>query len=273
MPTYRKVPARILTVDYVGVTTEESTRYRKAADLELHKLEQRVLRGKLDQGFSTTTIEPNVVCECVVMFQLKQAVVYIGRDKTERLIEKECYCCSPGLVAGVIMDLEADFVNDEPEYTEDADYYADVMICQAGSNELPKSITLEEETSYGGQKGRSQRMLQASGHGGEYMVKVPYAYRHQHQIGDSVWVLVMPLYNFINYPGEYMDCINNRQIATSMIENPWPTISPAYINSTGISCQITMDKQLWDPEIEPYTGDLKYYPFRILPIKIDSCLT
>jgi len=284
MATYRKVPARILCVDYVGVSRAAETRYRRRADQELGKLEEQVLRGDLDQGTREVQVEPNVLIECVVMFALKKATVYIGRDKNVKMKEDPCYCCSPCLVAGLIISIDClDPESLEPEeelgYKEDGHYIADIMICQAGDSSMPVKITVMEERSVGGASVYSERTLMNRSFGAPMMIDVPFSDHHWHEVGSSVMVLVQPLFNFADYPGEYSPCINRRMVADGSIIEPYPTITTRYINSTGFSCQINSDEQVWNEDMngddippDPPADD-KYYPFRILPIKVESCLS
>jgi len=277
--TYRKVPAKILTVDYVGIATAESENYRKRAEAELSKIEGQVLRGNLDQGHRSFNIADNVRVECTVCFNLKQAVVVIGADINSKLKKEECYCCSPCLVAGRIIETKTrapggddDYDEGVSIYEEDQDYFAKILVCQAPDATTPKSITLHEERSAGGVSIMKERKLQSMTYGAEEMYDVVYSDYQNHQVGDSVMVLVQPLYGFTPYPGEYLPCINQRKVADGVFELPQPTITVDYIESTGFSCQIVKDKAVWGLTGEEPEELNKLYPFRILPIKIESCL-
>jgi len=280
MVTYRKVPARIIIVDHVGIPNHDEMRFRRRADQELTKLEQMVERGDLDQGYRQVEVEPGVTIDCAVVYTIREATVTVGKKGGERLMEDPCYCCSPGFAAGIVMatyheDLDED---DLPIFEKDEHFFADIVLCQAPSNDMPVKISLEEEVSIGGSVQRRTRVLYSKQHGAEQLTKVPFA-NHQTQLeGDSVLVLITPIWDFKTYPGVYMSCINKRQVAQEVFLHPWPTISTAYINSSGVSCKIVEDFQMWDEDYEyeepPVPDpDWKYYPFRILPIKIDSCLT
>ena len=120
MATYRKVPARIMVVDYVGISAETESSYRRRADQELMKLEEVVLRGNLDQQQAKKTLANNVVVECNVCYNLKKAIVYVGRETNNEVTEKPCYCCSPGLVAGLIIEVKAEeFIDEIPQYKKE----------------------------------------------------------------------------------------------------------------------------------------------------------
>jgi len=276
MATYRPVPAKILTVDYVGVTTAASEAYLKRAEQELSKLEGQVLRGNLDQGARKFNLGDNVVVECTVCFNLKEAVVIIGQDIVSRITEDSCYCCSPCLVAGMIIATKntREYPDEgEPLYEKDEDYYAEVHVCQAPDTTSPKSIVLHEERKSEGISVMRSRVLQNQSYGAEIMYDVVYSDYQNHQPGDTVLVLVQPLYAFIPAPfGVYSPCVNKRQIANEAFEFPKPTCTTDFINSSGMSCQIAIDRDVWldDPDTE--YDELRRYPFRILPIRIESCL-
>jgi len=276
MAVYRPVPAKILTVDYLGISTPRSETYIKRAEQELSKLEGQVLRGSLDQGHRTFNLGDNVVVECSVCFNLKQAVVVIGRGIETRLSEDECYCCSPCLVAGKIMSTKRADEEDVflPMYEEEADYYAEILVCQAPSQDLPKKVTVYEERAAGGASVLQSRVLQNMTYDTATMFDVIYSDYQNHQVGDSVLVLVQPLYNFTPYAGEFLPCINQRKVADESVFLPEVSVTADYLESTGFSCQIAMDKALWGiPEEDPeLVTPNKLYPFRVLPIKIESCL-
>jgi len=276
MATYRPVPAKIMTIDYVGISTAASEVYRKRAEQELSKLEGQVLRGKLDRGDRLFNLGDNVKVECTVCFNLKQATVVIGADAEQSIEEKPCYCCSPCLVAGRISKLSTmDQETLLPVFEEEQDYFADIIVCQAADSTAPKSIVLYEERRSGGAAIMSKRVLQSRTFEAVEMFDVAFADFQNHQVGDSVLVLVQPLYGFTPYAGEYLACVNRGQVVNESVENDLITISLDYPESTGYSCQIVSDSQVWDmeeedlPDIAP---DPKYFPFRILPIKIESCL-
>lgn len=281
MVTYRKVPAKIICIDYIGVPTAKSQQYRKLAEAELAKLEGQVSRGDLRQGTRQMYISDNVVVEATVMYELREAVVIIGGDIKQRIEELPCYCCSPCLVAGMVVDITAEWDDENQKYLfeEDADYYGTVRICQAASTNMPTQVTLYEERAAAGNKIYDERVIQGRAFGVDVFNDVVFSDYERHQPGSSVLVLVQPLYGFTAYPGVYSPCINRRRVANEAIDNPWPTISTAYVNSSGFSCQIAQDYQLWDETLngtddEPVPpADVKYFPFRVLPITIDSCLT
>jgi len=285
MATYRKVPARILTVDYVGISSAQSELYRRRAGQELEKLEGQVLRGGLDQGVRHVNLGGNVRVEAVVCFNLKQATVIIGGDVTTKLKEKPCYCCSPCLVAGVVaktyrVDPEDPLI---PLYEQETDYFADIDVCQSGNEEMPKRVTVHEERGASGRTFMRERVLQSATFDAPRILGAAYSDFTRHEVGAIVLVLVQPLYGFTyfleddpetpRYPGEFMAAINQGKIAREEIENPLPFISVKYPASSGYTCQIDTDWRVWkdDPETPEVEGDPKYQPYRVLPIRIESC--
>jgi hypothetical protein len=274
---YRPVPAQIVTMDYVGVTTAESEKYRKLGELELDKLEGQVLRGDLSQGVRRAVIGDNVIAKCTVCFNIKQVEIFIGEGVRERTEESSCYCCSPGLVAGMIVTLKAplDESLTPPQYvySEEKDYHADVLVCQAPNNTMPRRMTVIRERVVGSRADRETRTVMNQTYGGHIVYDVPFADHSTHyREGQTVLLLVQPYFDPRPYPGTYVPCINNRLPVSGATSNPWPEISSDWLNSTGMSCGIMMDKQVWDEEVEPFTGEIKWKPFRILPIGIESCL-
>jgi hypothetical protein len=278
MVTYRPVPAKILTIDYVGVATSVSETHRKRAEQELTKLEGQVLRGDLSQGVRRVDLGDNVKVECTVCFNLKEAKVIIGAGLNSRLTEQSCYCCSPCLVAGMIIETNSidttDPNNEIPLYEKEEDYYATIEVCQAPDTTSPRSITLHEERKAGGKSIKETRVLQSKTYGVELLYDVIYSDYQNHKPGETVLVLVQPMYDF-NWPpyGRYTPCVNNRQVANEVFEYPQIITTVDFINSSGMSCQIVQDKQIWtyDEVLSPL-GDIKRFPFRVLPIKIESCL-
>lgn len=282
MATFRKIPARIMTVDYIGIPTSQSEAYRKRAEAELSKLEGQITRGKLSQGTRKTTIAHNVVVECTVMFELVQAVVIIGGGVEEKLIEDPCFCCAPCIVAGLVLEPTAP-LNEETQihdYTDETiDHWAEILICQAGSKAFPKKVILVQDRGTDGAGVRTETVVLAQAYGTHTVINAIYSDYTRHQPGDSVLVLVQPLWGFTTYPGVYSPCLNNRQVAEEEVAYPYPDITEAFINSSGVSCQISTDEQIWDEtyndlEIPPDPpADEKYNPFRVLPITIKSCLS
>ena len=279
MVTYRPVPARILSIDYVGISTAASETYLKRAEAELSKLEGMVVRGGLDQGTRRFNLGDNAEVECTVCFNLKQAVVTIGRDVKSRTLLSPCYCCSPCLVAGLILATagvipEGEDGEGDPRYEYEEDYYADILVCQAPNYSQPMSVTVYEERASAGVSNMSKRVLQSRSYGGEITLNSIYSDYQNHQVGDSVMVLVQPLYEFVPAPfGIYSPCVNRRQVADESFLYPALTCSEDFIESSGSSCNIMADKNLWtyDGDAEIY-GEIRKNPFRILPIKIKSCL-
>lgn len=282
MATYRKVPARIITVDFIGVSSSRSEAYRKRAEAELAKLEGQVMRGGLKQGVRKVSIAHNVDVECTVMFELTQAVVIIGGGISEDIVEDPCFCCAPCLVAGIVVEPTAPLNEEtfEHDYSdENTDFWAEILICQAPNTTLPKKVTVIEDRSADGVPSRTERVVMAQNYGNHTIIRAAYSDYTRHQPGASVMVLVQPLYGFTSWPGVFSPCINERRVADEAINLPKPAISTAYINSSGASCQISTDEQMWDetyneleePPVPP--ADDKYTFFRVLPITIRSCLS
>jgi hypothetical protein len=216
------------------------------------------------------------------MYELTQAVVIIGGQVGEEIVETPCFCCAPCLVAGLILEPTAPFEEEIEEYhyeDENTDFWAEILICQAPNTTLPKKVTVIEDRTSDGVPSRTERVVMGQNFG-NFTVKVAtYSDYTRHQPGDSVMVLVQPLYGFTSWPGVYSPCINERRVADDAINLPVPAISTAYINSSGFSCQISTDDQIWDedyneldePPVPP--ADEKFNPFRVLPINIQSCLS
>jgi hypothetical protein len=72
--------------------------------------------------------------------------------------------------------------------------------------------------------------------------------------------------------GSWSPEVNRRSIVGNTLENPNAQISNLYESSTGMTNLITLDSRIWDETLDP-PGDIKYCPFRILPIPLDSCLS
>jgi hypothetical protein len=113
---------------------------------------------------------------------------------------------------------------------------------------------------------------------------VPFTDHFKHSPGELVLVLVMPLVDF-RPPTEEAHCYgmayNEKQgswspetnrrniVAPNMLETPKAQITNLYESSTGMTNLITMDSRVWNEE----SGEVKYNPFRVLPIPLDSCLS
>ena len=83
MATYRKVPARIVTIDYVGIKTARSEEYRKRAETELTKLEGGYgLRIGLSDGEFTALLptEDKAVLESMGLESRGNVVVRVDRQ-------------------------------------------------------------------------------------------------------------------------------------------------------------------------------------------------
>lgn len=159
---------------------------------------------------------------------------------------------------------------------------ADILICQAAPAGEPKRITVYDEHTSGGVRKFIERVILRQGHASMEIFNVPFADYQNHQVGSEVLVLVQPLYDFApacldfipacdNVVGEYSPCVNKRMIADEAVDNSRILITNAWVNSTGNSCQILMDHELWSQYPE-FPVEYRRYPFRILPIRIDSCL-
>lgn len=280
MATYRKIPARITVIDNVGLAQVKHKQHLKRAEQELTKIEGQVARGSLMQGVRKIEIGDNVRIECSTSFGRTEAVVIIGSTFGAYTMNEPCYCCSPCLVAGKIIEVYAgeELIQDGIQfYEKDEDYYADVSICQSVGNEAPRKITVYEECSSGGSTKMNERVVETHWVDIQLMKKAIFSDYQNHQVGDVVLVLVQPLYEFTPAPyGEYSPCVNYRKVVMEAVENPALACTPDFIESTGKSCQIAKDRSVWDNNLETEEVEeseiRKYYPFRILPIKIKSCL-
>lgn len=279
-----KIPLKVEVVDNIGISQGLKAGYRKQAIGEFTKLLGQVTRGALAQGVRRFEISDNVMVEAIVCHNLQIVNVIVGARPDIFVKEKECWCCGPCLVAGKIMSIHARYDETEEEfyYEEDQHYYADILICQSGDG-APKNIRHYEVTKAAGGTSIKETPMVSGSYSEEFFMNAIFSDYQNHKIGDSVLVLVQPLCDFIPYYGNFSPCINRRRVANGAFEfpaiDPETDISLQFINSSGISCQIAKDDQVWDEAYneleEPPVplADEKYNPFRILPIKIESCLS
>lgn len=280
-----KIPVRFELVDNIGVSDEARAMYRKKGMGEFTKLAGMTTRGALAQGVRRFSLGGNVEVEAVICHNIQIVTVTIGAREESITREKECWCCGPCLVAGKIMNIYARY--DEAEmmyyYEEDDHYYADILICQSPSSIAPKNITRYDINEAGGGTSIRETPLTSGSYSEEFMMNAIFSDYQNHKVGDNVMVLVQPLCDFVPYYGEFSPCINRRRLANGGFEfsaiDPETDISTQFINSSGLSCQIALDEQVWDElyndleEPPEPPADEKYNPFRILPIKIESCLS
>lgn len=278
-----KIPIVVSVTDNVGIPPEEYNYYKKLGLRWHNKLLGTVTRGDLKQGKRTFYPGDNIKIVSTICANMQYVDVTIGAEEDLIYKEEKCYCCSPCLVAGLILDIYADY-DEETEiytYSEDAHYYADIKICQSGTPLTQVSRTEIGITKAAGATNIVQRSLGSMTYYEETVFHAVFSDYQNHQPGDSILVLIQPIRDFTPWVGEFSPCINKRQLANGAFEyfNADVAISTAYINSTGMSCQIFKDEQIWNEEYNlleeppvPPAND-KYNPFRILPIRIDSCLS
>ncbi len=266
MDLYSEIPTSISVIDNVGVDKSISDNLIKPANLALSKLESKMKRGNLIQGSKTTPLGDNVTVRCDIKYGLRYITITIGADEDVKIEENDCWCCGPCIVAGNIIEIA------DSEYKEDSHYYASVELCQNGSSIKPKSVIKRTSFSSCGSSSYTEEKLQSKTFVAKILQGVAFSCYNEHREGDRVLVLVSPLQEFVttNY-GDFSPCINKRIVANGPIEEYKVNMSLDFINSSGISCQITKDSQIWDPD-EEIPGDINYFPFRILPINIESCL-
>lgn len=286
------IPARITTVDYLGVSTAASEHFRGRALAELLILQNHMKFNKLKQYRRTVDLEKGVRLECSILWGVGNAVIVIGADSERTVDEYACFCTSYGVLAGRILELKDEFTpeNDTPveltdHYVDDTSYAADIIVCQKAGSGRPKIIeTRDISTAVGVTKEQLMTKEINSFWISTVIYNVPFTDHFMHQPGELVLVLVMPLVDFrptipgvFPYGMEYEEKhgswspeVNRRTIVGSIYEDPDAQITSLYLASTGMTNLITLDSDIWDEEAG---GNIKYCPFRILPIPLDSCLS
>lgn len=285
------IPARIITVDYIGVSSAASDHFRSRALSELAILQNHMEFNNLKQYRRTVELEKGVKLECSIMWSIANAVVVIGADTERTVDEYACFCSSYGVLAGRILELKDEYTPDEDSdapvvltdhYADDTSYAADIIVCQKAGSGQPKLIETREISSAVGVS--KERLVAKESNAfwiSTVILNVPFTDHFMHKPGELVLVLVMPLVDFrppvegvfpygMTYEekqGSWSPEVNKRRVMA--LENSKAQITSLYQGSTGMTNLITLDAELWDPEF----GDVKYCPFRILPIPLDSCLS
>ena len=103
------IPARILTVDYFGLSAEFAAQYRRKALLELHDLaySMHTLGQNLEQGRRERIVAPNVKIISEVLFGVATAIIVIGFNEETSLQEYSCFCTTFGIVAARITSINS----------------------------------------------------------------------------------------------------------------------------------------------------------------------
>ena len=223
------------------------TEFRGFGNSQMNILMQQMAHQGLKQASRIVAANPYVYVECVVCFGLREINIFVAPEAVDVLLPKQCWCCGPCLIGGAIAALPNENY-DSADF--ESDYYADVLICQKAGEDSHYSI---------------------------YMADVKFSDYSQHAVGDSVLVLVMPIYDFIPDAAEPLQetplagCVNQ-----GMYYHPDYSIAPkttlAQEYPEPVSCGIMGHAHLWT-DTEADTTLHRYFPLRILPFNIASCLT
>lgn len=299
-----KIPARIITVDYIGVHNNVATAYRSRAMSELETLYSHMEFQGLKQYKRTITTDENVRILCQIYFGAAQATIIIGADSKISIDEYACFCTAYGVVAGRIIKLEDEVEDAESvteHYQDDESYRANILVCQKAGFGRPKLIETREVRRSGGSSNETIKNVQSDAFWiSEEFVNVPFTDRYPHQPGELCLILVMPLVDyrptnqnsfcygmtFEEKFGAWSPEVNMRKIVNRYWDKSVEEVSPAaiitnkYLASTGQTNIITLDANIWDGKLdnkedtrteEELLKEIRYNPFRILPIPLDSC--
>jgi hypothetical protein len=279
-----KIPARILTIDYFGVSSAFAAKYRRRALKVLHELAYDMEYADLKQYRRERILDPNVKVVCDMVFGVATAMVIIGYMGRTSLEEHSCFCATFGLVAARITSVTEIF-------DEDTDYVANAIICQQTGIGSPKRIEMRTIKEVGGDMSEViDSVYEKNFFISDELINIPFTDRFHHTVGNLVLVLLMPLVDYrptapdcfpygIQYnekQGSWSPEVNRRSIVGNTYEDPEAMITSKYIASTGITGAIMADADLWlgnpdaDPPVDP---EPKFTPFRILPIEMNSCIS
>ena len=213
---------------------------------QMRILEEQMAHQGLKQASRIVSANPYVSVECVACFAIRKINIYVAPEAEEYVFPKECWCCGPCLVGGLISSVP----NENYDSGDDSDYFADVIICQKAGEDSHYSV---------------------------YLADVKFSDYTKHQPGDSVLVLIMPIYDFIPNVAEPLQetplagCVNQGFLYTPDYNlDPKTTIAPNYPKP--VSCGVMGHAALWT-DTEEDTTLHRYFPLRILPFHITSCLT
>ena len=279
-----KIPARILTIDYFGVTTAYAATFRRRALKELHLLAYDMEFNGLTQNRRERVLAPNVKVVCEVVYGVATAIIIIGYSGETSLLEYVCFCTTFGLVAARITEVTETF-------DDDTKYVANAIICQQTGIGQPKRIEVRTVKEVEGATLESiDHVRDKEFFISQELINIPFTDRSHHEVGDLLLMLIMPLVDYrpasddcFPYGMEYKEKqgswspeVNRRRIVGNSFEDPEALITSKYIASTGISGVILADSSLWnglpsaDPPVPP---EPKFNPFRILPIPMNSCIS
>ena len=280
------IPARILTVDYFGVTAEFAAQYRRKALQELHDLAyaMHTLGIHLKQSRRERIVAPNVKIISEVIHGVATAIIVIGFDEDTSLLEHACFCTTFGIVAARITSIES-------LYDDDTKYKANAIICQQLGTGQPKKVEVRTISEIDGVIKETIDLTR----GKEFfisqeLINIPFTDKLNHIEGSLILMLIMPLVDYrppvdgcFSYGMEYNEKqgswspeVNKRRIVGQAYEDPEALITSLYIASTGISGVIMADSALWNglPSADPpIPSEPKFNPFRILPIPMNSCIS
>jgi hypothetical protein len=280
-----KIPARILTIDYFGVTTAFAAKYRRRALKELHLMAYEMEFKNLKQYRRERILDSNVKVVCDYIFGVATALVIIGYQGETSMLEHVCFCSTFGLVAARITSIN------DISYDEDTDYVANAVICQQTGIGQPKRIEVRTVKEVGGDISETlEHVYEKSFFISHELINIPFTDRYQHTEGSLILMLIMPLVDFrptvpdcFPYGMEYKEKqgswspeVNRRSIVGNQFEDPEALITSLYLASSGMSGAIMADSNLWlgNPNAEPPVDPQpKFNPFRILPIEMNSCIS
>jgi len=283
-----ELPTRITMVDYVGVPTINAASFHDRAISELEVLRNQMKFNNLKQYQRNISTADNVQIKCHISFGSAHAVIVIGGESDVTIDEYACFCCAYEILAGRLMD-----ISDET-YGDDESYRAEIKVCQKTGTGVPKLIkTTEVRKSAGITNETITSLKDIEFYISDTFVNVPFTDRYPHKVGGLVLILAMPLVDFRPDPdevfmyggtytrkaGSWSPEVNKRRVVNRSYEDPLDTlntlapITQKYLESTGHTNVLTLDSDLWDEEAEDVAGDLKFCPFRVLPILLDSCFT
>lgn len=286
------IPARIITVDYLGVSSATSEQFRSRALAEIAELKNHMKYMNLKQGKRSVNLEKGVRLDCSIIWNAADAIIIIGADYELAVDEYACFCSAYGVVAGRILNLKDESEDEDAvltdHYEDDTSYAADIIICQKAGAGQPKIIETRKITEAAGVTKEVLTTIERNSFFiSTVFINVPFTDHFKHYPGELVLILVMPLVDFrpasnevhlygmayTEKHGSWSPEVNRRSVvAPDLYEEPDTQITNKYIASTGMTNLITLDRPIWEESAEP-PGDIKYCPFRVLPIPLDSCLT
>lgn len=299
-----KIPARVTTVDYIGVPNDAATKYRRRALSELGILKEHMEFNNLKQCRRYVTVDTGVKISCHILFGEASATVVIGSDSSVSIDSYACFCTAYGVLAGRILELH-DEKEDEDDvtkhYVNDLSYAADIKVCQKSGTGTPKRIeTRLVSEAMGVKKEEIKAMESSEFHISDTFFNIPFTDRYKHAPGELVLILAMPLVDYrpeaptvylydttyTKKEGSWSPEVNKRRITTYYWSDtdvsPKAQITARYTASTGLTHMLTLDSNIWDTLVdsesdtrptEELAKERRLNPFRILPVPMGSCFT